>query len=235
MNYLMTSIKYIFCKEKEDVIHDLRRESYKSSYKKQIMDSNKILYVNKFGFENDVQSDKLHHGGIDKAVCIYPLKYYTYFKKKYNIDLPLCAFGENITIKDLDDSDFCIGDKWKCGEVIFEVSQPRQPCWKISSMIGIKNLTSLVVKNFKTGFYFRVIEKGKINSNDKLVLITRQYPKLNIEYINKCAYNANLNQENIKEILDCAKLANAYSLSLSKRYKEKEQGLQEWQEDDYNK
>jgi len=148
--------------------------------------------------------------------------------------LPSCAFGENLTISDLDDSDICIGDKFQCGEVIFEVSQPRQPCWKISSIIGIKNLTSLIVKEHKTGFYFRIIQGGKMNINYKLKLLSRNYSKITIEFINKCAFNAKDNQENIKTILDCDKLALAYKESLGKRYKFKEQGVKDWQEDGYN-
>lgn len=100
----------------------------------------------------DTQSDKIHHGGIDKAVCVYSQKYYPYFREKYDLKLPKCAFGENFTIEDLDDSEVCLGDKFQCGEVIFEVSQPRQPCWKISSVSGIKSLTALIVKNIKQDF-----------------------------------------------------------------------------------
>lgn len=233
MKTLTAKIKYIFCKENEDSIDDGKRREYKSSYKKQIIDKNTILNINEFGFEKDTQSDKIHHGGIDKAICVYSSKFYEYFKEKYALELPLCAFEENITIDNLDDSDFCIGDIWKCGEVLFEVSQPRQPCWKISSIIGIKNLTSLVVKNYKTGFYFRVIKKGVINSNNKLELVKRKHPNLNIEFINKCAFNANSNQDNIKKILECKELAAAYSTSLLKRYNNKEQGIEDWQKDDY--
>lgn len=233
MEQLTAKIRYIFCKEKEDEIDDGKRKPYKSSYQKEQMSVDEALNINQFGFENDTQSDTLNHGGVDKAVCVYPWEYYDYFKTKHHFDLPLCAFGENLTIENLGDSDFCIGDKWRCGEVIFEVSQPRQPCWKISSIIGIKNLTSLLVKEDKSGFYLRVLQAGAITVHDRLELIERSYPKLTIDYINKCAFDAKNNQENIKEILECDKLAKAYFESLSKRYKGKEQGIQDWQEDGY--
>mgnify|MGYP000376656178 CR=1 FL=1 len=227
-----SKIKYIFC-GKEKKIDDGKRKTYTTSYKKTLIPQSEILNVNEYGFVNDTQSDKKHHGGLDKAVCVYSQKYYLFFKKKHNLDLPDCAFGENLTIIDLDDSDICLGDRFKCGEVIFEVSQPRQPCWKISSVLGIKSLTSLVVKDAKTGFYFRVIKNGVLKSSDKLELILREFPKLTIEFINKCSYNAKENQENIKEVLSCNKLAEAYRISLSKRYKNKEQGIQEYQKDSY--
>jgi MOSC domain-containing protein YiiM len=234
MQQLKANITYIFTKAKADHIDDSKRQSYKSSYQKQGVDSNEVLKLNQFGFENDTQGDRVNHGGIDKAVCVYPLKYYDFFKTQYNLDLPLCAFGENLTIEDLDDSDFCIGDTWGCGEVIFEVSQPRQPCWKISSMINVKNLTSLLVKENKSGFYLRVIQNGEIHLDDTLELLERKHPNLSIEYINKCAFDAKNNQENIKDILKCDSLAKVYSDSLFKRYKQKEKGLQDWQKDSYS-
>ena len=229
---IRTRIKHIFCgKEKE--INDGKRKVYKTSYKKKLVKNIDLLFINNVGFNIDTQSDKSHHGGLDKAICVYSQKYYHFLKQKYNLDLPLCAFGENITIEDLDDSEICIGDIFKIGDVILEVSQPRQPCWKISSVLEIKNLTSLIVKENKTGFYFRVIESGPIKKDDNLELISRKYPDITIEFINKCAFNAKENQKNIKKILECDELADAYRLSLSKRYNDKEYGVQEWQEDDY--
>ena len=74
---IKSRIRNIFC-GKEQEIDDGKRNSYKTSYKKTLVSKNEILIVNEFGFKMDTQSDKIHHGGIDKAVCIYPLKYYTY-------------------------------------------------------------------------------------------------------------------------------------------------------------
>ncbi len=228
----MTSkIKNIYCGKKQ-IIKDERGKEYLSSYKKQNLNQDRYLIV-KDGFLDDTQSDRNHHGGEDKAVCVYSLKNYEYFRSKFDIDLPECAFGENLSLEDLDDSHICLGDRFQLGEVVFEVSQPRQPCWKISSITGIKNLTALVVKEAKSGFYFRVIKEGNITPSDELNLISRKYPKITIEHINKCAYDAKNNQENIKEILECEELAQAYRESLTKRYKDKESGIQDFQKDNY--
>lgn len=232
MNFIRTDIKHLYCGKVEE-INDGKRKLYPSAYRKKQIAPHKNFFVNNVGFIDDMQGDKVHHGGVDKAVCVYSQKYYDFFKNIHRLELPECAFGENITILDLDDSDVCIGDRFKCGEVIFEVSQPRQPCWKISSVIGIKNLTSLVVKEYKTGFYLRVIQEGFISTDDTLELISRNYPEFTIEFVNQCAFNAKENQENIKEILACEKLAKAYYESLSNRYKFKEHGIQNWQEDEY--
>ncbi|CAA6803373.1 MAG: Uncharacterized protein conserved in bacteria [uncultured Sulfurovum sp.] len=225
-------VKQIYCGQEES-LKNARGKTYHSSYKKVAL--NKLAYeINENGFRLDHQSDKESHGGIDKAICVYPLKNYTYLEEKYDITLPACAFGENLSIRDVDDSDICLGDKFTYGETIVEVSQPRQPCWKISSIVGIKKLTAMVVKEHKSGFYLRVLEAGKITPSDKMELISRDYPKFTIEFINQIAFNAKENQKNIKEVLECEKLAEAYRISLEKRYQQKEVGLQAWQEDDYN-
>ena len=232
MHSIRTDIKHIYC-GKVEKINDGKRKTYPSAYRKKQIDPHQSLFVKETGFTEDMQGDKENHGGVDKAVCVYSQKQYDFFRNIHHLDLPECTFGENITIMDLDDSDVCIGDRFQCGEVVFEVSQPRQPCWKISSITGIKKLTSLIVKEHKTGFYLRVIQEGFMSTDDTFELLSRNYPKFTIEFVNQCAFNAKDNQENIKEILECDKLANAYYESLSKRYKYKEQGIQEWQKDEY--
>ena len=206
-----------------------KQKTYKTSYKKQPILTSQ--YVNSLGLENDMQSDKENHGGEDKAICVYTQGSYDFFKEKHNIELPTCALGENITLLDGEDRDFCLGDRFSCGEAIFEISQPRQPCWIISSILGIKKLTALIVKEGKSGFYLRVIKEGKISPNDEFKLLERKNEKLNIEYINRCYYNAKEHQEEIKELLECTELSASYRADLEKRYKNQEVGLENYQID----
>lgn len=83
--------------------------------------------------------------------------------------------------------------------------------------MDIKNLTSIVVKDYKTGFYLRVLEEGIINKEDCFELISREKKQYSIEFINKCAFNAKNNQENIKRILLLNKLSNSYKNTLEKK------------------
>jgi len=206
-----------------------KNKTYKTSYKKQPISGSQ--YVNFEGLEEDNQSDKEVHGGVQRALCVFTQGSYDFFKKKHNINLPTCALGENITLLDCDDKDICLGDRFSCGEAVFEVSQPRQPCWIISSILGIKKLTALIVKEGRSGFYLRVIKEGKICKEDEFKLQIRKYEKLNIEYINKCYYNAKENHEEIKEILEVPELSPFYRDDLLKRYKNKEYGLESFQKD----
>lgn len=209
---IQSNIENIFSGEKENIT-DSKNKNYLTSYRKKMIE--KDIYVNILGFENDTQSDKKHHGGIDKAVCVYSKKYYEYFEFEHNIKLPKCAMGENITLLDLDDSEVCLGDQYKCGEVIFEVSQPRKPCWKISSVLGIKELTQMLINEFKTGFYLRVLKEGVLNKDSKFELISRPHKEINIVFINQTYVNKN--KDDFLEILKCEELADSFRVLLEKK------------------
>src|SRR6185369_16771820 len=84
------------------------------------------------GAAGDEQADRENHGGLDKAVLAYSADHYAYWRPHLNLtDMPHGGFGENLTIAGLDESGVCIGDRWQAGQVLFEVSQPRQPCLKM--------------------------------------------------------------------------------------------------------
>ena len=223
------SIENIFAGKIKD-IKDTKGKKYQSSYKKEPITEE--VFVTFLGLKNDTQTDKGHHGGFDKAICVYSKKNYAYFKKTYNIDLPLCAFGENITLSNTDDKDICLGDQYSNGSLIVEVSQPRQPCWKISSILNIKKLTSLVVKEAKTGFYFRVIKEGYLYQDKPLELILRPHKDINIEFINQAPLTRN--EKDIECILECKVLAGAFRIFLEKKIKNKKNiVLEKWQEEGY--
>lgn len=225
----MFAIKHIFVGQKQSIVNK-KGKTYLSSYHKQC--TSEELSVNVTGFDKDTQSDKEHHGGIDKAVCVYTQDSYDFFKKQYDLDLPLCALGENIALY-ASDEDICLGDVFQCGEVIFEVCQPRQPCWKISDILGIKNFTSLVTKEHKTGFYLRVLQEGKMSCNDEFHLIKSASKRFSIAFINQCYFNAKTHQSQIKAILKNNALANAYRKSLLRRLDNSSVGIEPFQEDKY--
>lgn len=120
----------------------------------------------------DAVCDREHHGGIDQAVYGYSEKHYKYWKELYpNLDWQYGMFGENLTIDDLDESKIHIGDTYKVGETILEVTKPRQPCMKL----GVRFNNMKIVKQFwqkdYPGVYFKILQTGLVKSGDEFTLI----------------------------------------------------------------
>ena len=88
------------------------------------------------GFEGDGVADGKHHGGQDKAVCVYSLEHYPYWEKTLGIQMPVAAFGENLTVSHMHEDDICIGDVFRLGSALVQVSQPRQPCRTLAARYG---------------------------------------------------------------------------------------------------
>jgi len=126
------------------------------------------LAVSVRGVEGDRQCDLINHGGEHKAVYAFSLQHYDYWRETLdNFDLAAGAFGENLTMSELDEARICIGDQLAIGGTLLEVSQPRVPCYKLGIALGDKRAPALFTRHFHTGVYFRVIEPGKITAGDR--------------------------------------------------------------------
>lgn len=131
------------------------------------------------GLEGDTQVDKEHHGGIDKAIHIYTTDHYAYWQATFPEQKALFtsgSFGENIVASGLLEEDICLGDQFICGSAILEITQGRQPCWKLAKRFNIDRLPLMVERTGKTGFYCRVIQNGEIAAGNSMQLQTRQHP-----------------------------------------------------------
>lgn len=119
--------------------------------------------------DGDGQGDPTVHGGIHKAVYVYPIEHYDYWKQELGRnDLTYGKFGENLTVEGMLEDTVHIGDVFRIGEALVEVSQPRVPCFKL----GIKMRDPQIVKPFlqseRVGFYVRVLEEGKVGAGDAI-------------------------------------------------------------------
>lgn len=137
--------------------------------------------------EGDGQADLVHHGGPDKAVLAYSADHYAYWRQTLNDPkLPWGAFGENFTVQGLTEADVCIGDSWKIGdEVTLQVSQPRQPCWKLARRWKIKTLAWQVQQTGRTGWYLRVVTEGIVAADMPLTLVERRQSQWTVERANR--------------------------------------------------
>jgi MOSC domain-containing protein YiiM len=161
--------------------------------------------VGRLGIEGDCQADLRVHGGIDKAVHCYAWQHYSHWKQL----LPNCellnqpgAFGENLSISGIDESDVCIGDQLRIGSVLFAVSQGRQPCFKLNLRFGCDAMATQVQSTLRAGWYLRVIEEGSLQAGDAIELVSRPHAKFTVAYVLALIRDRVVNPEELLPILE---------------------------------
>ncbi|MFC6332107.1 MOSC domain-containing protein [Paenibacillus septentrionalis] len=178
--------------------------------------SNNRHWISKLGVQGDEQGDTVHHGGADKAICVYLQESYKVWEA---LGRPLTAgaFGENMTISGLTEETVAIGDTFRIGTMVVQVSQPRQPCFKL----GIRNewpeLVQLSKNNGYTGYYMRVLEEGEASVDMELELIEKAEHSLSIKEANHIMYGANSTLEQWKKLASIPELADAWKSSIHKK------------------
>ena len=136
------------------------------------------VWLGRTHLAGDGQADRKNHGGLDKAVLAYSAEHYPRWRIELGRpDLPYGAFGENFTITDLTEATVCIGDVYAIGETRVQVTQPRQPCWKIARRWRIKDLTARVRETGRTGWYLRVLREGYVAAGMPVTLLERPFPQ----------------------------------------------------------
>jgi MOSC domain-containing protein YiiM len=130
--------------------------------------------------EGDDQSDRSVHGGPDKAVYAYAREDIDWWERELGRDLPDGVFGENLTLQGVDPARALVGERWRIGSVLLEVSEPRFPCWKL----GVRFDDPLMLKRFavarRTGAYLRIVEEGTLEAGDRVEPVSRPAHKLTI-------------------------------------------------------
>lgn len=130
------------------------------------------IFLDAHHVKGDTIVDRVHHGGLNKAVYGYSLKHYSFWQNKYDfVKTNFGLFGENITFDCLDETKVHVGSVYQCGDVVIEATEPRQPCFKL----GLVFKTQKIVKEFrnstKSGVYFKVLQSGSVQSGDEFVLV----------------------------------------------------------------
>ena len=149
---------------------------WETGFFKQAVDGSR--WLGRTNLAGDGQADLVNHGGEDKAVLCYAASHYPGWRAELDRpDLPHGAFGENFTIEGLTEETVYVGDTYRLGEAIVQVSQPRQPCWKLAWRWRLKELTALVERSGRTGWYIRVLEEGDVEPGQPLTLLERPYPE----------------------------------------------------------
>jgi MOSC domain-containing protein YiiM len=139
--------------------------------------------ISRLGIEGDEQADRSVHGGPDKAIHHYPRDHYAAWCERIGAN-PLLempgAFGENVSTSGLVETEACIGDRFRLGTALVEISQGRQPCWKQAHRFGVSTVPAVMVRTQHCGWYYRVLEAGKLSAGDVLTLVERSYPEFTV-------------------------------------------------------
>lgn len=134
------------------------------------------VQIARAGIVGDEQGDPVHHGGIDKALHLYPHEHYDYWRDYlggHDLLARPGAFGENISSTGAGEDDICLGDRFALGTAVLEVSHGRQPCWRIDHRFGRKGMSADIIGTGRCGIYFRVIGVGEAQAGDELLLVER--------------------------------------------------------------
>jgi MOSC domain-containing protein YiiM len=176
------------------------------------------VHVEAMGLAGDQQADRKNHGGIDKAVLAYSADHYAYWREHLSLaDIPYGGFGENLTIAGADERSVCIGDRWRADGIEFEVSQPRQPCWKMGRRWKIPSLPKQVIQNGRSGWYLRVLNEGELAAGAEIELISRPGPTWTVARANRLLYHENDNVAALEDLANVPELSRAWREELLER------------------
>jgi MOSC domain-containing protein YiiM len=164
--------------------------------------------VTKLNVNGDQQSDLAVHGGIDKAVYLYPSEHYVFWRKELpGAELPLGMFGENFTTEgSLDDQTVFIGDRYRVGSAEFVVTQPRMPCFKLGIRFGRPDIIKRFLHSGRNGFYFAVVQEGEVGAGDAIELLARDQNGITVaEIVNLYSADAG-NQDLLRRVSELSAL-----------------------------
>ncbi len=177
-----------------------------------------MVFVGKTGLEGDEVADKIHHGGLEKAVFANSYENYAEWAQFLALDaIPFGALAENLTISGLHESNVCLGDIHKIGSALLQVSQPRKPCWKIAARWSNKKFTNEIYTTGLTGWYYRVLQEGFVESGDSISVVSKDDSKVSILDANMAFANPIKYRDILEKILAISSIAPSYKMSVTNR------------------
>jgi MOSC domain-containing protein YiiM len=153
-------------------------------------------------FDGDRQADQINHGGLEKAVCVYPFDHYPYWSRQLGRDLKPGTFSENLTVSGAIETEVCVGDVFRIGEAMVQVSQPRMPCTNLAGKNESKMLPKLIANVGYTGFYMRVLSEGLVAAGDSFDLERAHPERITIAEVNSITYEKSHDVTLIKRLAE---------------------------------
>ena len=176
------------------------------------------VHVSTLNLHGDQQSDLSVHGGVAKAVYLYPSEHYAYWRGELaEVELPWGAFGENFSSEGILEDQIRIGDRLRVGSAEFIVTQPRMPCYKLGIRFNRRDIVKRFLASKRTGFYLAVLREGEVGAGDEIDFIAKQETGVTItEIVNLYSTDAH-NQELLRRAIEVPALPQSWKDYLRKR------------------
>lgn len=193
---------------------DWQGRYWTSAFRKESVDG--PLRLTESGFVGDEIADRRNHGGPDKAALVYAESHYPRWRATHtDLDFGPGGFGENLTVRGADESTVCLGDRYRLGTAEVQISQPRQPCWKISRRWGRGTLTKEVAQTGRTGWYLRVLRPGAVGVGDRMELTERPHPQWSVARANDVLFGREVDRAAAVAVMAIPELADAWKDSIA--------------------
>jgi ferredoxin-NADP reductase/MOSC domain-containing protein YiiM len=170
--------------------------------------------VSKLNIDGDGQADLAGHGGEQRAVFVYQRDSYDYWKRLLGRnDFSFGQFGENFTVEGLADDEVCIGDRYRIGDAVFEVTQPRVTCYRVGIRMNEPRMPALLVAHRRPGFYFRVSKEGEVGAGDDILKVADGPERLTVADIDALLYLPGHSREQVERALRIPALSKGWQAS----------------------
>ena len=174
------------------------------------------VFAGRLNLAGDGQADLVAHGGEQRAVMVYQVDSYRYWSDFLGrSDFETGQFGENLTVEGLADSDVCIGDRYRIGGAVFEVTQPRVTCYRLGIRMGHEQMPALMVAHRRPGFYFRVLEAGEIGAGDLIEKMADGPERMSVTEIDQLLHTADHPTEALRRAVRISALSPGWQGSMN--------------------
>ncbi|WP_424630349.1 MOSC domain-containing protein [Bradyrhizobium sp. SYSU BS000235] len=182
--------------------------------------------VRRLNVDGDGQGDLAGHGGEHRAVFVYQIDSYRYWQRELGRnDFAFGQFGENFTIDGPSDQEVCIGDRYRIGKALFEVSQPRVTCYRVGIRMNEPRMAALLVAHNRPGFYFRVVEEGDVTAGDEIIKVSTGPERMSVSEVNALLYKPGHPRDQLERALRISSLSAGWRASFQALRDQEQAGI----------
>jgi ferredoxin-NADP reductase/MOSC domain-containing protein YiiM/ferredoxin len=183
--------------------------------------------VRRLNLDGDGQGDLGGHGGPNRPVMVYQVDSYLYWKRELaRNDFSYGQFGENFTVDGLADAEVCIGDRYRIGSALFEISQPRVTCYRVGIRLNDPKMPARLVAHHRPGFYFRVLEEGEVGTGDEIIKVADGPERMSVAEIDAALYLGSHTREQLERALRIPALSEGWRGSFQALLQEAAKGAE---------